>query len=335
MKDTFSAVEVSSELLGHWRNLDILCQEASIKEQSGWEAAKRVWESGAGKGKEWADYEEYSGAREELLTNLVEVTREPFIKARSFASKCKSGSRGSRDSVSPVLVPEKIMDKIDEIYVNHYHAGEVVEGVNQLLCLSCHRCNHPTTEDGTPDCKSTLINYLADVRSYLNEPDLSSDFLTNSQQVGVTGAAIRVEPLNLPLGLPGRLTLPLPTRTMLEDLWGFIMSADEGLINEACLIRSSLHYMLLTHGLQISHWFEGLGSHSVANRQGGKSPPEKRAHSHSDVIRLKLQSLSQNDSIQKALVLAVRLCSSCDWYRTNHQYRCFKSYTLNNLTLGF
>lgn len=251
MKDTFSAGEIPDQFLQDWENLRSRCETASARESTEWEKAKGVWEPGAVSA--WASYEAYAKARGALLQTLTDATMPSFHQARQFSSTwgIKSGKPADEPPKYPVFVPDEVMEEIDRIYIKHYRTTEVVEGpINQLLCFSCHHCSHETSEeDGTPVCKSTLVNYLTDVRSYLQGPhdfqDLKED---HPQRIGVANAAIRLEPFNFPLGVPGRLTLPLPTRGMLEDVWDLIMSTNQDLLREVCCTRLSLLYMPLNRG---------------------------------------------------------------------------------------
>ena len=54
----------------------------------------------------------------------------------------------------PVFVPDEVLEDIDKLYIKYYHADNSSEdGVNQLLCLSCHQCSYSVGgEDKVPVC---------------------------------------------------------------------------------------------------------------------------------------------------------------------------------------
>ena len=329
MKDTFSPEGIPEIFLGEWGRVQSSCEQASAQEKKEWEDAERVWKRGAGQ--PWSDHEEFTKARETFLEALVKTTRPSFNSAQEFWSS--STFEGDDCPERRVYVPDEVMDGIDKIYVRHYHTTEAAEGPRQHhLCLSCERCNHASGENGIRLCKSTLLSYLADVKCYLKDLQLTDLPQQHPHQAGVANATIRLEPLNTPIGVLGRLTLPLPTREMLQDLWDLVFSACNDLVREVCHARSLLRYMPLNHSSQISLWFDGLGPHMIM-RKGGKGSVENRTHVYADVIRQKLCSLSEDDFHQKALVSAVRMSSQRGKYKTHYRCRCSKRCTLNIPTL--
>lgn len=62
---------------------------------------------------------------------------------------------------------------------------------------------------------------------------------------GVAYAAIQLEPPHISIGIPRRLSLPLPSHSMLQDLWDYIISTDGGLIFEIVFFKSlSLFHLI-------------------------------------------------------------------------------------------
>jgi hypothetical protein len=136
------------------------------------------------------------------------------------------------------------MEDIDKIYCKHYQSNQNDEGApNPLLCFSCHLCGHAMTGDGLLECEAALKNYLTEVKKYLQHPrGLEVLEANHPQRIGVENAFTRLEPFNLPIGVPGRLTLPLPSRSMLEDLWEYILSTDEDVLREVWLRSLHAHW---------------------------------------------------------------------------------------------
>jgi hypothetical protein len=236
VKHTFSAGPIHPQFLELWDRVLAEHAKACVVE-------RRLWSEEALRS--LTQYEEYLEAREDMLM-AIGVTRNTDRLARELSSQSKVGQQQMATTYSrrPVFVPHRVMDDIDTIYVKHYHKEEHIEGhVNELLCLSCHMCAHETSgEEDVPTCKTTLLAYLEDVRLYLEEANLQDLDEGHPQRRGVANAATRLKPLHSPIGVPGRLTLPLPTRTMLRDLWYFITTMDGDVMHEASLHQTALRW---------------------------------------------------------------------------------------------
>lgn len=254
-KDTFAASPVPNAFLQTWHKLRLSSEKVSSNERGAWGGAEQVWKRGAQP--PWEQYEDYVEAREGLLQALAGATNTFTKRAREFASesRVKQQDMATIYSRNPVFVPDQVMEGINEIYIKHYHGEEQIgDGFNGLLCFSCHGCGHQTSEEhNMPVCKSTLTNYLKDVKQYLEDPALDLEDLDEDhpQRRGVVNAAIRLEPLHLPIGAPGRLALPLPTRTMIQDLWDYVMSMDGDVLWEVGYDKLPQQNMRLTQPVDI------------------------------------------------------------------------------------
>jgi hypothetical protein len=244
--ETFSSSPIPSGFVRKWRSLFSKSKDADDLERAAFENYKSVWDAES-RSLAYMDHADYEKDLGELLQELVDSKKALASEASAFwaMSKIKQEEWATRFSRNPVLVPDEVMEEIDKIYVRHYqeHADNTPDDeFNPLLCLSCQGCSHRATENnGPPICRTTLLNYLEDVQTYLDAlPSLDGVDIDDPQRAGVQFAALRVKPLHTPIGVPGRLTLPLASRSMLQDLWTYIMSADGELILEAGRFRFSL-----------------------------------------------------------------------------------------------
>lgn len=243
--DTFSPSPIPDSFLPKWTNLLSKSKEAGNLEQRAWSTYQSVWKRESQP--HYPQYNDYVADREKLLRQLVDSKKALSTGARKFWATSSIG-QADQTTKCPVFVPDEVMDEIDRIYLTHYHTEDTCDSeVNNLLCFSGHRCSHDVGEGKTPICQITFLDYLRDVEEYLKtRPALKSLNKDHPQITGVTNAAIRLIPLHMPIGVPGRLTLPLPSRSMLQDLWTYIMSADGDLIFEVSLLSIYIFSMVLT-----------------------------------------------------------------------------------------
>ena len=248
MLDTFSANPVPDDFTSKWEELLSSTEQAGALERDAWESMEVAL--GSMSGSHDVRYKDYIDSRDKLLQNLVNAKKALSKKARKFwaESKVKPQDLAAFYSRNPVFVPDQVMEEIDEIYVRHYHAEQPAEdGVNELLCFSCDRCDHEILEeDGLPVCKSTLLRYLEDVKQSIQRlPGLQDLPEEHPQRAGVTNASIRLKPLHMPIGVPGRLALPLPSRRMLEDLWDYMIPTDSEFLVEVGFFKFPLYDLTL------------------------------------------------------------------------------------------
>lgn len=134
---------------------------------------------------------------------------------------------------SYVHMDRNLLDLLDELYVNHFRADE--QGA-----LRIHHCFN-LYED--PEKCNKFKAYLTAVLDVLQKVMEGESFQTYYQEgdpnaVGIDAAWDRIEPLFYPL--MGRINLPLPCVSMLEDLKTCVL-VDGGVISQ---VRTSVCFQL-------------------------------------------------------------------------------------------
>lgn len=236
---TFASSSPPSDYIGQWGCLLKMSEQAGALERDAWRSYQAVWKR-TGR-QQYANYSDYQQDLVQLMEQLANVKKTLSENAHKFyaLSKITSQESSARRTGHPVFVPDKVLDEIDQIYIKHYHTEDSPrDGFNRLLCFTCHRCTHVVTgEDEAPICQTTLRNYIQEVKEYLtSHPDLEGVSDDSPQRAGVANAAIRLEPLHAPIGIPGVFTLPLASRSMLKDLWIYVTTTDQDIAFE---VRSS------------------------------------------------------------------------------------------------
>lgn len=123
--------------------------------------------------------------------------------------------------------------------------------------------------------------YVEDLKTAIKNLQTTSQQV--SQTYGLSEAVHRVEALFYPV--EGRICLPLPTVSMLDDLKTCVLM-DSKVMYQVCG-PAHLQPPNLTMP-QVGRWFDGLGSHMIHSVKGHES----QIYNWSDVIDHKLRSLS-------------------------------------------
>lgn len=255
--------------------------------------------------------EEYVASKERLLARLIkegkEDRNEPWAidqLHRPMESKLKAARDAGFDIggvaslQSKVHVPKKVVAAIDKVYCEHYQAGS--QG-NPLRW--CFGMMGPSAESEAAYDK--LVEYLDGVADVIQDiyDDAETEVAWEAKDFwsfGFHHAQAKLMPLFHPLF--GRVCLPLPTPSMLEDLKS-CLEVEADVMSE---VSSGLVYYQMKgadHTHQIGRWMDGLGEHvmGVKGHQDGVG-------NWSDVVAQKLRSLCPNHNKQKQeeLILWVR-----------------------------
>ena len=230
--ETFSSSPLPSDFQHRWDHLLKLSTHAGTREQRLWTSHQAVWKRTSRQ--QYANYADYQQDLDQLVEELAGSKKTLSEEANKFfaLSAITQQDLATRYARYPVFVHDEVLEAIDNIYIKHYHEDDSSEdGVNQLLCFTCHRCGHSVVgEDQIPVCRTALHNYLQDVEEYLKRrPALDGVGVHHPQQTGVANAAIRLVPLHMPIGIPGIFTLPLASPSMLQDLWKYMISIDQSI----------------------------------------------------------------------------------------------------------
>jgi hypothetical protein len=175
----------------------------------------------------------YAGGKvaQQALDKLERSFR--WTKPTANAAKSKRVQIGVNSYESYVHVSESVMDRLDEVYVDTFRAKNGKDEIRLIDCFS---------EDvGSKKmlAKRKMFNkYLvkvADTMALLTaDPEMVAAFDADLPQAhGLRWAAERLSPLFSPV--EGRICLPLPTASMLEDLRTCVLMDP----NVVCEVRGS------------------------------------------------------------------------------------------------
>jgi hypothetical protein len=184
---------------------------------------------------------------------------------------------------SHVYLSAVLMEALDDVYIQHFRDATPTIDLNSFF----------ETLGPVPEPVSDRIRcYVADVKKVLL--DLAKD--VEKDEVLATSvshtaaelkcAAAKVEPLLSPVF--GRLSLPLPTRSMLEDFRS-VLDIGDGVMSEVSSFGNKAEQW--PDSSQVGRWFDGLGKHITTHVRGHASG----AHTWSEVISLRLTSLSPSN----------------------------------------
>jgi hypothetical protein len=222
----------------------------------------------------------------------------PDIRTDGSHTGPKPGTNPLRPTV---YVSAAVMDALDVVYIKHFR--------NEEPPLD-HAYYFMTLEAVSKGISDRFQQYVEEVEKVLQ--DLARDVEADEQLAGTIGhrsihltwAADKVQPL---LSLVyGRPSLPLPTRSMLDDFRP-LLNIGGGVLNEVS--GSITKQEQLPDSSQVGLWYDGLGKHITKGVRGHASG----AHTWSEVISLKLKSLSPSNG-EKGLSdfnLWVRLTVLC------------------------
>lgn len=182
---------------------------------------------------------------------------------------------------SRVYLSRALMQELDEVYIDHYCDDE-----NRLKDL--HRCFETmgsVSAEGS-EWITAYERYVEDVEKRLQHLAKVLETQPAAAWQGLTAAnlnhsAEKVKPLLWPVF--GRLCLPLPTPSMLEDFRPVLEIGNE-VMKEVSSFTNERKQQ--PEPSQVGRWFDGLGQHIVTTR-GHCS----ETHTWSEVIALRLKSL--------------------------------------------
>jgi len=156
------------------------------------------------------------------LTKAGELARKSLLALEERYAATPEGIQnvGGRrfdvdaEKLEPHLyVSPDVMAELDQIYTNHYRSGGA-------LALSCS-FNIMGSSDTSADALSAYKEYLHEVQEKLtslasNVESTITLTVDDARALGLKNAGSKLEPLFGPVH--GRICLPLPTESMLEDL---------------------------------------------------------------------------------------------------------------------
>lgn len=166
--------------------------------------------------------------RDNLLKLLVEAGMQSraALVALEKSYRPASGVLGNPDYdvlTSSIYVHPKVMDQLDKVYLKHYR----VEGSAPAL----RRCFWMMGgSDESRDAQKLYLEYLRDVKVVLKALSSSKECKLGVEDkdphaLGVVHSVGKLSPLFGPVF--GRLCLPLPTATMIDDMKECMDVADE------------------------------------------------------------------------------------------------------------
>jgi len=196
-------------------------------------------------------------------------------------------------------VSSAVMEHLDRVYIAFFRKGGA-GSIKLVDCFALH-LNEPKREK-FKEYLSAVCTAMADLLA--EGSDLGEAYKKGSPQAyGVSEAVCRLDPLFYPID--GRISLPLPTVSMLEDLKQCVLRMDSKLMCQVCVYTGPGAQHRQPTIPQIGRWFDGLGSHMIYTVKGHGSG----VYNWSDVIHYKVRNLARTatPSAQDRLVLSVSI----------------------------
>jgi len=163
-------------------------------------------------------------AKEELVNRAVEVGRDGRMSLVKIEEQYSKGEQPK----SHIHVDDAVMEQLDRIYLNHYS----LDGVQALS----HCFNMTSQTDYSKAVRQRYEEYLSEVQEKLESLSSSAENSVrikggDLQALGLKYASKKLEAL---FGVAhGRVCLPIPTRSMLNDL-RVCLEVDKSIVAEVC-----------------------------------------------------------------------------------------------------
>ena len=225
----------------------------------------------------YVDNEEATEKRDELLQELIDAGREPRAALLELEDLYRPDASEFR---SHVYVDQWVMQKLDKIYKCHYHGPNKPLTPNRFFEMM-------RDPDEDPGWRKAYQLYLEDVQKALLEIKKNIESIPTFGEadqravLGLEHAASKVKPLFWPVF--GRVCLPLPTKTMIEDLRA-VLDIGNDVLSEVRSFKDPNKTRPDSGSTQVGRWFDGVGAHAIKTKGNG-------LNGWSEIIALRLRSI--------------------------------------------
>lgn len=197
-----------------------------------------VWEEGRESFKQDSE-DKYLLEKRALLQRLCSAGKGAMQAVKKLEKRCTTSKPAAHATVSlglkqhhedlthHIFISEEVTEALDKLYIQYYRSN----GASKVQRLAC--CFGMMGVNGG-DARVHFERYLGDVKKQLVELSSTPQVkllveIGDLQALGLKEAASKLNPLFWPL--QGRVCLPLPTPSMLEDLQA-CLDVHEQLITE-------------------------------------------------------------------------------------------------------